>query len=144
MAIPVKFNFAQYDELIKNSCLGRMREAAEHLQMQMILKCKKSYANRRGVYKKGRAAGQIWTARDMDIMAKTIRVSEKRGGSFGLDNQNVRVYAGNFKTWWAIQMEYGRGAWKGGPWPFVRPAIASSKSQIKIILESGSGQTKGI
>jgi hypothetical protein len=77
----------------------------------------------------------------MDIMAKTIRVVEKKG--LGLHaGPNVRVYAGNYKTWWAKQMEYGRGAWKGGAWPFMRPAITGSKAQIKMVLETGSGETK--
>ena len=136
-----KFDFAQYDDQIAANCLNRMRAGATVLQMNMILKCKKSYANRRPVYKKGPYAGQIYTARDMDIMAKTIRVVEKKG--LGLHSgMNVRVYAGNFKTWWAKQMEYGRGAWKGGAQPFMRPSISGSKSQIQAVLESGSGETE--
>lgn len=136
----VKLNFKQYDEIIKKSCLARMHEAASTLQMAMILKCHKSYANRRPVYKKGKSAGQLWTARDMDIMAKTIRVVEKNG--LGLhQSPDVRVYAGNFKTWWAIQMEYGHGAWKGEPHPFMRPAISATKSTIRTILESGNAET---
>jgi hypothetical protein len=138
----IKLNFAQYDELIKNASMARIRQAAEVIQMNMILKCKKSYKNRRPVYKKGPYAGQIYTARDMDIMAKTIRVVEKKGPGLHAE-PNVRVYAGNFKTWWAVQMEYGRGAWKGGASPFMRPAINGSKAQIKTVLEGGSGQTKG-
>jgi hypothetical protein len=136
----VKLNFKQYDEIIKKSCLARMREAAAELQLAMILKCKKSYNNRRPVYKKGKDAGELWTARDMDIMAKTIRVSEKKGKGL-YQSPDVRVYAGNFKTWWATQMEFGRGAWKGGAHPFMRPAIAATKSKIKVILESGNAET---
>jgi hypothetical protein len=136
----IKLNFKQYDEIIKKSCLARMREAATELQMAMILKCHKSYENRRPVYKKGPYAGRIWTARDMDIMAKTIRVVEKKGKGLH-QSPDVRVYAGNFKTWWATQMEFGRGAWKGGAHPFMRPAIAATKSKIKVILESGNAET---
>jgi hypothetical protein len=136
----VKLNFAQWDEMLANASLGRMKEAAGVLQLAMILKCKKSYTNRRPAYKKGPYKGQIYTARDMDIMAKTIRVVEKKVG--GLHGKiNVRVYAGNFKTWWAVQMEYGRGAWKGGAQPFMRPAINATKSRIQVVLESGSGGT---
>jgi hypothetical protein len=136
----VKLNFAQYDNQIATAALSRMHAAASVIQMNMVLKCKKGYANRRPVYKKGPYAGQIYTARDMDIMAKTIRVVEKKG--IGLhESPNVRVYAGNFKTWWAVQMEYGRGAWKGGAQPFMRPAINGSKAQVKVVLESGSGGT---
>jgi hypothetical protein len=137
----IKLNFEQYDNIIAKSSMARMRAAASVLQMAMILKIKKSYKNRRPVYKKGPYAGRVWTARDMDIMAKTIRVVEKNKGQFGLDNCNVRVYAGNFKTWWATQMEFGRGDWKGGASPFMRPAIAATKSQIKVVLESGNAET---
>jgi hypothetical protein len=139
MAQP-KFDFAKYDNQIADAALARMHAAATVIQTNMILKCVKSYKNRRPAYKKGPYAGQIYTARDMDIMAKTIRVVEKKG--IGLHSgRNVRVYAGNFKTWWAVQMEYGRGAWKGGAQPFMRPAISGSQSQIKAALESGSGGT---
>lgn len=140
MAQP-KFDFAQYDDQIKDAALARMHAAASVLQMNMVLKCKKSYSNRRPVYKKGPFRGQVYTARDMDIMAKTIRVVEKKGVGLHAGN-NVRVYAGNFKTWWAMQMEYGRGAWKGGASPFMRPAINGSKAQIQAVLESGSGVAK--
>jgi hypothetical protein len=137
----LKFNFDQYDELIANSCMSRMHAAASEIQTQAILKIKKSYKNRRPVYKKGPYAGQIYTARDNDIMAKTIRVVEKRG-EHGLVGRNVLVIAGNFKTWWATQMEFGRGAWKGGASPFMRPALTASKANVKAILESGGGGTE--
>lgn len=137
----IKLNFAQYDNIIAKSCMARMREAAETLQLAMILKCHKSYENRRPVYKSGPYAGRKWTARDMDIMAKTIRVVEKNEGQLGLDDCNIRVYAGNYKTWWATQMEFGRGEWKGGAHPFMRKSIASTKSKIKVILESGNAET---
>lgn len=138
----LKINFDQYDEIIARSCMARMREAASELQLAMILKCKKSYTNRRPPYKSGPYAGRAWTARDMDIMAKTIRVVEKKSSSTGLDNRNVRVYVGNWKTWWATQMEFGRGGWKGGAHPFMRPAIQATKSKIKVILESGNAETE--
>lgn len=136
----VKLNFAQWDEMLANASLARITEAAELLRDDMHSKCIHSYQFRRPAYKKGPYAGQVYTARDMDIMANTIRVVPKKvGGLHGYIN--VRVYAGNFKTWWAVQMEYGRGAWKGGAWPFMRPAINATKSQIKVVLESGSGGT---
>jgi hypothetical protein len=138
----VKLNFEQWDEMIAKSCMSRMHEAASEIQLQAVLKIKKSYANRRPAYKTGKSAGQIWTARDNDIMAKTIRVVEKKNQS-GLRGRDVRVIAGNFKTWWAVQMEYGRGAWKGGASPFLRPAISASKGNVKTILESGNAETKG-
>lgn len=136
MARMVNFNLEQHDQQFMRAGLDRMEKAAAVIQMQAILKCKKSYDNRRPVYKTGAYAGKVYTARDMDIMAKTIRVVRRD------DKKDVRVYVGNFKTWWAVQMEFGRGAWKGGPKPFLRPAVAASRSRIKVILESGSGQTE--
>ena len=137
----VKFNFAQFNDSIGSEVKNRMRMAASTLQMAMILKCKKSYTNRRPVYGKGPYAGKKWTARDMDIMAKTIRVVEKPTTGIHAD---IRVYVGNYKTWWAVQMEFGRGAWKGGAWPFVRKSITATKSRIKVVLESGNAETQGL
>ena len=89
-------------------------------------------------YKTGGAAGKYWTVRHYREMVHTIRVVRKYGGT----SRDVRIYAGNRKTWWALQMEYGHGQWKGGAKPFLRPAIRSSIPQIKVIIESGAGQTK--
>jgi hypothetical protein len=137
----IKWNFDQYDEIIANSSMSRIRAAADALCANMRQNCYRSYANRRPAYKSGPYAGKAWTARDMDIMAKTIRVVELNNHHSGLDNRNVRVYAGNWKTWWATQMEFGRGDWKGGAHPFMRPAIQAMKSQIQVILESGNAET---
>jgi len=136
----IKLNFEQYDEIIKNSCLSRMREAAKLLRNDMRYNCYRSYANRRPAYKSGPYAGRAWTARDMDIMAKTIRVVEKKGPGLH-QTPDIRVYAGNWKTWWAVQMEFGRGDWKGGKHPFMRPSIQKMKSAIKVVLESGNAET---
>jgi len=82
-------------------------------------------------YKTGKSAGKYWTVRHYREMVHTIRVVRKHNET----SRDVRIYAGNKKTWWAIQMEYGRGGWKGGPRSFLRPAIRSSIPQIKAIVE---------
>ena len=84
-------------------------------------------------------AGQTWTARQAGAMVKTIRAVRKKGDM----SRNVWIMAGNYNTWWALQLEYGRGAWKGGAKPFMRPAMAGAPATIKFVLESGAGQTKG-
>jgi hypothetical protein len=132
----ININFEKYDQQYMRAGLDRMEKAVGVLQMQAILRIVKSYENRRPPYKKGAAIGKVWTARDMDIMAKTIRVVRRD------DKKDVRLYVGNFKTWWAVQMEFGRGGWKGGPKPFLRPAITASRSRIQVVLESGAGQTE--
>jgi len=136
MARLVNFKLEKYDQQFMRAGLDRMERAMGELQMQAVLKIVKSYEHRRPVYGKGKDKGKIWTARDMDIMAKTIRVVRRD------DKKDVRLYVGNFKTWWAVQMEYGRGAWKGGPKSFLRPAVAASRSRMQVVLESGSGQTE--
>lgn len=93
-----------------------------------------------GPYKTGKYAGKIWTARDQDNLLKTIRVVEKRessGFAFAQASKNVWIMAGNYKTWYAQQVEFGKGGWKGGPHPFLRPAFNQSKTEIRSILENG-------
>ena len=137
----IKLNFEQYDNIIANSSMDRMRAAATLLKDTMKNNCYRSYKNRRPVYKSGPYAERAWTGRDMELMADTIRVVELNQRKPGLDSCNVPVYAGNWKVWWATQMEFGRGGWKGGAHPFMRPAIASCKSQIQTVLESGNAET---
>jgi hypothetical protein len=129
----IRFNFEQYDGQLAKSCMERLRDAAGEIQLQAILKCKVGNISR-PIYKKGRAANQTWTEREVGAMRRTIRVVEKTGES-GLQNRNVWVMAGNYKTWWAVQMEYGRGGWKGGPLPFLRPGSDSARSRVQSIIE---------
>jgi hypothetical protein len=80
----------------------------------------------------------IWEERSPGALIRTIRVTRKKDSS----SRNVWIMAGNFKTWWAIQTEYGRGGWKGGRKSFLRPAMAKAHVAIQSCLEGGSGQTK--
>ena len=82
----------------------------------------------------GDGGGSSWTARQKAAMVKTIRVTRSHDKS----RKNVYVNAGNYNTWWAIQLEYGRGAWKGGAKPFLRPALKGAESRIIGILEGGA------
>ena len=136
MARLINFRIEKYDGQFLKAGRDRMMMAMQELELRAQVLCIKSYDNRRPVYKTGKDAGKLYTARDFDIMAKTIRVVEKKGES------NIRLYVGNYKTWWALQMEYGRGNWKGGPRPFLRKAVRQSRGNIHAILESGAGQTK--
>ena len=80
------------------------------------------------------SSANIWTERTPGAMRGTIRVVRKFGHE-NMQGWNIRVYAGNFKTWWALQMEYGFGAWKGGAKPFLRPAVHESESKVRDIIE---------
>lgn len=85
-----------------------------------------------GVYQRGKNAGKLWTARDDYMeMLKTVRFVKKGDGT-----RNIWVMAGNFKTWWAVQMEYGHGKWRGGARPFFRTGLMKSLPKIKALLAS--------
>jgi hypothetical protein len=92
------------------------------------------------------SSARLWTERTPGAMRNTIRVVHKfEHGDMKYSNiwvsvgapkaWDVRVYAGNFATWWALQMEYGFGGWKGGAKPFLRPALHESESKVRDILE---------
>lgn len=81
----------------------------------------------------------VWMERTPGAMVDTIRVVRRKGDT----SRNVWIMAGNYKTWWAKQMEYGRGGWKGGAKSFLRPALRRAKSLagVRSALESGAGET---
>lgn len=121
--------------------MDRLVAAAEVVRMNAIYKLQsliREAYKEHGEYKTGDAAGQFWTERHYRKMVHTIRVVRSHDPAV----RDVRIYCGNKKTWWALQMEYGRGGWKGGRKSFLRPAIRNSIPQIKTIVESGAGQTK--
>lgn len=87
-----------------------------------------------GPYKSGDNAGATWTARYKKKMVDTVRVVRKHGDP---SSRNVWIMAGNYDTWWAIQMEYGRGDWKGGKRSFLRPALKGAAAAMKSVIENG-------
>ena len=87
-----------------------------------------------GPYKSGPYAGETWTARYKKKMLDTVRVVRKHGDT---KSRNVWIMAGNYNTWWAIQMEYGRGGWKGGRRSFLRPALKGAAAAMKNVIENG-------
>lgn len=152
----ITFNFEQYDRQIANAGMVRLRKAAYFIAEETRKKYDllniegarhiggmiyRTSAFFHGPYKTGKYAGVYWTARTPFAMRHTIRVREKYGNPVGTMaaslNQDVRIYAGNSKTWWATQMEYGRGAWKGGQKSFFRPALHASRSGVQNIIENG-------
>ena len=80
---------------------------------------------------------EIWMERDPGALVDTIRWTRKHGSA----SRDIWIIAGNYKTWWAVQTEYGRGGWKGGAKPFMRPAMAKAPAAIQSALESGHGET---
>lgn len=103
-----------------------------------ILKSKLRGDIHRPVYRKGPYKGQIYTERNAGDMVNTIRVVRKKDSS----TREVRIYIGNFKTWWATQMEYGRGGWKGKARPSIRPAMNNAANTFKPVFENGTGSKR--
>ena len=144
----IDFDLQKYDGEFKKAGMERLEKAANVLRDDARSRVKVYAGKLHGPYKRGKYAGQIWTARDTDNMQKTIRVVRKKGfenvvsmdigsGTLWTEGTDVRVYAGNYKTWYATQMEYGRGAWKGGARPFMRPAMAEFEGKVRSIIEGG-------
>lgn len=136
MARKIDFNFAQYDELIDKASLDRMEQAAAVIRddARRILKSQL----RGNVTRPPYAGGAPWTARTAGAMVETIRVVRKEG------KKNVWVMAGNYLTWWAVQLEFGRGQWRGGAKPYLRPAMKGAEGKIKGILEGTTNAVGGI
>jgi len=78
--------------------------------------------------------GDSWTARHHGDMIKTIRVVRKNDAT----TRNVWIMAGHYNTWWAMQLEYGRGNWRGKGKPFLRRAMAGATTKIKAVIEGGA------
>ncbi len=87
-----------------------------------------------GPYKSGKDKGATWTARYKKKMVDTVRVVRKYGDTKG---RNIWIMAGNYDSWWAIQMEYGRGDWKGGKRSFLRPALKGAAAAMQNVIENG-------
>jgi hypothetical protein len=120
----IKWDITQIFPEIINSGMGRIKQCAEVVASHARTNCKVGTISRP-------AKGQFWTEREIGAMKATIRVVVKNDST----SRNVWIMAGNKKTWWAIQMEYGRGGWKGGRKSFLRPAIAQSTAEVKNIIE---------
>ena len=141
----IVFNFEQYDGQLAKACMKRIRKAADVIIDAAKANCAigdayYTYPTKSGVKVvpgvRQATGGKYWTERSRGAMRNTIRRTEKRGDG-GLENTDLRIIAGNSKTWWATQMEYGRGGWKGGARPFLRPALRKTKSEVQSILENG-------
>ena len=96
--------------------------------------------------KTGRNKGQTvrfhtdrrWTGRRRGSLRNTIR----RVGKHTVTRSNIRVYAGNFKIYWALMVEYGTAStgW-GGParkQSFLRPAWNARKKNAVTAIKNGN------
>jgi len=143
----IDFDLQKYDGEFKKAGMQRLTECAEVIRdkardLVVIGTVTRVPGRRRFVNAEGHLVPStnppIWMERTPGAMKKTIRVVRREEVvDFSPKDDNVRVYAGNYKTWYAVQMEYGHGQWRGGPRPFMRKAIAAAQSAIRSIIEGG-------
>ncbi|HUU40987.1 MAG TPA: HK97 gp10 family phage protein [Desulfatiglandales bacterium] len=112
------------DKEVLPNAMKRLEKAGEVVAEKARAKCPVGTVSR-PMYKKGRYAGQFWTARDAGALKKSIRVVRK----YDDKNRNIRVYAGTKKAYYAQIVEYYT--------PYLRPALNASKYRIKKVLENG-------
>jgi len=132
----IKWNTAEFEALCVGATMDRLESAAGIVRDEgrRILAGKlKGNWTEHGPYKSGPYASKIWTERYKNEMVKTIRVTKKNDSN----SRNVWIMMGTFKTWWAIQMEYGHGNWKGGKRAVLRPALKSSAAAMQNVIENG-------
>jgi hypothetical protein len=82
----------------------------------------------RPVYKRGKYAGQFWTARQFGNLIASIRVTEKKDRQGNAEKQNVRVYAGNKMAFYGPIFEYDK--------PYLRPAFYKTASRLTAICQA--------
>ena len=121
------FNPNKFDQEFENVAIERLVEAAEVVAGAARQKCPVGTISR-PMYKTGKYAGQPWTARDAGQLKKSIRVIRKRtkSGKAFSKKRDVRIYAGHYLAYYASIVEFSH--------PFLRPAVASSLSEVKQII----------
>jgi len=137
---------SKWDTEFFDAALDRVESAADVIRNKAKVRLKQSIAaaamgpglagerwREHGPYKTGNTAQ--WTQRYHKEMVNTIRTVRSHDKS----KKNIFVMAGQYLTWWALQLEYGHGGWKGGAKPFFRPALKESMSEVIAICESGGG-----
>ncbi len=130
MARVANWNPTAADGEIYQVSYERLRKAAHIVADKARANCPVGTISR-PMYKTGKYAGQPWTARDAGALKKTIRIVEKKEqGALVMQNRNIRVYAGNYLVYYARIVEYSVKK-------FLRPALNTSKPEIKSIVENG-------
>ena len=114
------------DKEIMGNAMDRLEKAANVVAEKARQKC--PVGNDR--------EGKGWSIRQSGTLKDSIRVVRLRGDA----KRNVRVYAGErnshyLTAYYARFVEYGTVKMKAKP--FLRPALNSSKAEIKNILENG-------
>jgi len=122
------------DQTFENVAVSRLLSAAYVVKDATVRKLRsrigegKTTGISRPVYKTGKYANQPWTARDFGQLLRSVRVTKKetKTGKALWRKRNVRIYAGNYLAYYADIFEFSK--------PFMRPALASSLSEVKEII----------
>lgn len=139
MARMINWNTAAFEK----ECLGVTMDLLEVAAWRIVANAKRILASKINggwkphgpystAYSKGKyhGIGQSWSARREGAMVATIRAVRKKDDP----SRNIWIMMGNYNVWWALQMEFGRGAWKGGPKSCIRPAMAGAPREIQAVL----------
>jgi hypothetical protein len=135
--VNVNWNSAEFEMACVGATMDRLEAAGKIVQVdakRILTGQLEGNWKEHGPYKSGKDKDKSWTARYKKKMVDTIRVTRKYGDTTG---RNVWIMAGNYDSWWAIQMEYGRGDWKGGKRSFLRPALKGAAAAMQNVIENG-------
>lgn len=144
MSVKFKLDMSKYDSEFFSDALDRVESAADVIRNKARVRLKASIALAKGNpppslagerWKEHGPTGASWTARYHKEMVNTIRTVRSKNPTV----KNIWVMAGAYDPWWALQLEYGHGGWKGGAKPFFRPAMRESMGEVVAICESGGG-----
>ena len=148
MAVTFNLDMSKWDAEFFHDALDRIESAADVIRDKAATRLKAAIASAKGIPKPSQAGERwkehgpytngntaSWTARHHKEMENTIRTVRSKDPTV----KNIWVRAGAFDPWWAKQLEYGRGGWKGGAKPFFRPAMKESISEVVSICENGGG-----
>jgi len=143
------WNPDKYDGEFNEEAMQRLTACAEVVADWARVKCPAGEVSR-PPYKKGKHAGQEWTAREPWSLRRSIRVVRKKtkagltprhkgskflttkSGHYWKKSHNVRVYAGNFRVFYARFVEFGTSRTERQS--FLRPALYSSIPEMRSIL----------
>jgi hypothetical protein len=139
----INFNYQEKLPEIADAGMVVLEECCEIIVDEMKSDLNKTLVGNwrtHGPYQSGPYAGETWTGRESKTaMLNSIRQVKKdeSGTIFNIKKaRNIWVMAGNYKTWWAVQMEFGHGDWKGGKRPFFRSGINKSMPKIGSLIAS--------
>jgi hypothetical protein len=121
-------------EIVTGQAMIRLRKAGNILKDQIKSNLTAAIKNpnySRPPYKTGPHAGKWWTARDAGELRKSVRVVEDFEGV----HDNILIICGNSKAYWAAMYEFATSPKRGKK--FFRPALSSSRSKMKAVLENG-------